>query len=85
MNEHADVIILETEEKMNKACNVLLHEFTHVRTGRANPGLLDEVTISYYGVDTGHEKPLSVSRGGNAEGEYAKVARSATVAAARER
>lgn len=52
MNEQADVIILETEEKMNKACNVLLHEFTHIRTGRANPGLLDEITISYYDVDT---------------------------------
>jgi ribosome recycling factor len=52
MNEQADVIILETEEKMNKACNVLLNEFTHIRTGRANPGLLDEITISYYGVDT---------------------------------
>lgn len=61
MNEQADVIILETEEKMNKACNVLLHEFTHVRTGRANPGLLDDITISYYGVDTPLNQIGSVS------------------------
>ncbi len=52
MNEQADVILLETEEKMGKACDVLLHEFTHIRTGRANPGLLDDITIPYYGVDT---------------------------------
>ena len=61
MNEQADVIILETEEKMNKACTVLLNEFTHVRTGRANPGLLDDVTISYYGVDTPLNQIGSVS------------------------
>lgn len=61
MNEQADVIILETDEKMNKACNVLLHEFTHVRTGRANPGLLDDIKISYYGVDTPLNQIGSVS------------------------
>lgn len=61
MNEQADVIILETEEKMNNSCNVLLHEFTHVRTGRANPGLLDDITISYYGVDTPLNQIGSVS------------------------
>jgi ribosome recycling factor len=61
MNEQADVILLETEEKMNKACDVLLHEFAHIRTGRANPGLLDHITISYYGVDTPLQQIGSVS------------------------
>lgn len=61
MNEQADVILLETEEKMSKACDVLLHEFSHIRTGRANPGLLDYITISYYGVDTPLQQIGSVS------------------------
>jgi ribosome recycling factor len=52
MNDQADVILLEAEEKMNKACDILSHELTHIRTGRANPGLLDEITIPYYGTDT---------------------------------
>jgi ribosome recycling factor len=47
-----DDIVLEAEEKMEKAVEVLLQEFKGVRTGRATPGLVDGVTVDYYGAPT---------------------------------
>lgn len=40
------------KEKMNKAINSLEERFTSVRAGRANPSMLDEVYIEYYGTKT---------------------------------
>lgn len=50
MNEMADMLLMEIEEKMEKTIEVLRKEFAAVRTGRANPALLDHVAIDYYGV-----------------------------------
>jgi ribosome recycling factor len=47
-----DDIVLEAEEKMEKAVEVLYGEFKGVRTGRATPGLVDGVTVDYYGAPT---------------------------------
>ncbi|MBI4565639.1 MAG: ribosome recycling factor [Planctomycetes bacterium] len=47
-----DDIVLEAEEKMEKAIEVLHHEFKGVRTGRATPGLVDGVKVDYYGAPT---------------------------------
>ena len=52
MNEHADMILLEIEEKMQKTIDSLVREYANVRTGRANPALLDRIVIEYYGVPT---------------------------------
>lgn len=41
--------------RMAKSVESLLHEFSKIRTGRAHPSLLDQITVSYYGVDS----PLS--------------------------
>ena len=49
------------ESKMNKAINVLTSEFAAVRAGRANPALLDRVTVDYYGVPTPVNQVGSVS------------------------
>ena len=38
------------EEKMNKTVNALLGEYASIRAGRANPNVLDKVTVEYYGV-----------------------------------
>lgn len=38
-----------TEKKMSKTVSSLGHEFTKIRTGRANTSLLDHVMIDYYG------------------------------------
>lgn len=40
---------------MAKSIESLKHEFSKIRTGRAHPSLLDQITVSYYG----NESPLS--------------------------
>ncbi len=45
-------IIKNAEEKMDKSLNALSHEFDAVRAGRANPSILDKVSVDYYGVPT---------------------------------
>ena len=43
----------QTEEKMDKCINQLKKELATVRTGRANPLILDKVVVDYYGAPTG--------------------------------
>lgn len=38
--------------KMDKSINVMLNEFAAIRAGRANPALLDKITVDYYGAAT---------------------------------
>jgi ribosome recycling factor len=45
-------LIDELERKMAKAIEVLKTDFQKVRTGRANPAILDSVTVDYYGSQT---------------------------------
>lgn len=40
------------EEKMNKTISVLEADLASIRAGRANPAILDKVTVDYYGVAT---------------------------------
>jgi ribosome recycling factor len=47
-----DDIVLEAEDKMQKALDVLSGEFKGVRTGRASPGLVEGVKVDYYGAPT---------------------------------
>lgn len=47
-----DEIMLEAEERMNKALANLDEAFVGVRTGRANAMILDKVRVDYYGVPT---------------------------------
>lgn len=45
-------ILLETEEKMEKAISAMENKFLNVRAGRANPRILDKIEVEYYGVPT---------------------------------
>lgn len=45
-------ILSEAKQKMGKAIDAMLEEFTKVRTGRANPAILNDLRIDYYGVPT---------------------------------
>ena len=45
----ADDILLDAEERMEKALSVLKHALTGIRTGRANPGLVDSLRVEVYG------------------------------------
>lgn len=47
-----DMILLETEENMEDRLNGLLKELAKVRTGRANPKMLDNIKVDYYGAMT---------------------------------
>jgi ribosome recycling factor len=40
------------EEKMTKAISVLKEELAGLRAGRANPSILDKLTVDYYGTPT---------------------------------
>ena len=47
-----DEFLLEAEEKMEKAISSMETRFLQVRAGRANPNILDKVTVEYYGAPT---------------------------------
>jgi len=47
-----DGILREAEQKMNKSLDVLNAELLNIRTGRANPSLIDKVMVPYYGTPT---------------------------------
>ena len=52
MSETVDALFKTGEEKMEKAIAQLKREFSTVRTGRANPTILDKVMVDYYGSPT---------------------------------
>jgi ribosome recycling factor len=45
-------VIKDGEGRMQKAMEVLKKNFAAVRTGRANPALLDHIHVDYYGAST---------------------------------
>jgi ribosome recycling factor len=46
-----EAIIKEAREKMDKTLDVMLKEFSNVRTGRAHAGILDGIKANYYGAE----------------------------------
>lgn len=44
-----DDIMLEAEEKMEKAQEALHHDLLTIRTGRASPALVENLRVEYYG------------------------------------
>src|SRR5690554_4537286 len=42
----------EAQERMQKSIESLQTAFAKIRTGRAHPGILDSIMVSYYGADT---------------------------------
>ena len=45
-------VINTAKEKMDKTCSVYQREMVALRAGRANPQLLDRITVDYYGSAT---------------------------------
>ena len=56
----ADDILMDVEERMEKAAAVLKQALIGVRTGRANPGLVDSVRVTAYGSPTPMKQLASV-------------------------
>ena len=61
MSETLEEMFLFGEEKMEKAIGQLKKDFASVRTGRANPGILDKVIVEYYGAPTPIRQMAQVS------------------------
>ncbi|PIP20486.1 MAG: ribosome recycling factor [Candidatus Omnitrophica bacterium CG23_combo_of_CG06-09_8_20_14_all_40_11] len=50
-----------TEEKMKKAVDSVMREFSEIRTGRASPSLVEGLHIDYYGTPTLLKQLASIS------------------------
>lgn len=50
--ERVETILMENEEKLEKTLNVFKDDLVQVRVGRANPRVLDKVSVDYYGTPT---------------------------------
>jgi ribosome recycling factor len=47
-----EVVVEEARDKMTKAVEHVRGEFSAVRTGRASPGLVEQLMVDYYGTPT---------------------------------
>lgn len=56
-----DEILLNAEEKMENTISSLEYKFTNVRAGRANPSMLDGITVEYYGTETPLKQLANIS------------------------
>lgn len=50
-----------TKEKMTKTIGALEHEYSSMRAGRASVGVLEKVSVDYYGVPTPVQQMAAVS------------------------
>ena len=57
----AKEILHSSEEKMKKALDAVMREFSEVRTGRANPALVEGLHVDYYGTPTLLKQLASIS------------------------
>ena len=56
-----DEIVLEAQGKMNKTIEILRQSLATLRTGKASPALLSNLTIDYYGSPTPVNQISSIS------------------------
>lgn len=54
-------VLKTTEEKMQKSVNVLDADYKSIRAGRANPGVLDKISVDYYGTETPVNQVAAIS------------------------
>ncbi len=54
-------VLSSAEERMKKAAANLLKEFQTIRTGRANPAILDSIDVDYYGSATSLKSLANIS------------------------
>src|SRR5947209_14444188 len=57
----ADEILMDCEERMEKAVNVFRDELRGLRTGRATPALVDSLRVDYYGSPTPLKQMAQIS------------------------
>ncbi|MBS2126483.1 ribosome recycling factor ['Fragaria x ananassa' phyllody phytoplasma] len=61
MEQQTQEILTLIENKMSQAQNIMLKKFADIRTGTANPNILNKLTINYYGIPTPLKTLTSIS------------------------
>src|ERR671917_446388 len=61
MSEMTDELLADAKERMQKSVEATVNQFGSVRTGRANPHLLDRVMVDYYGAMTPLKQLATIS------------------------
>jgi ribosome recycling factor len=61
MSEDLEFILEEAQESMKKALSHLETELTRIRAGKANPQMLEGLTVDYYGASTALNQIANVS------------------------
>jgi len=59
--EEMDLITMDANERMDKTVSNLAENLSTVRTGRANPNMLDRVEVDYYGAMTPVNQMATIS------------------------
>mmetsp|Transcript_14654 Transcript_14654/g.30884 ORF Transcript_14654/g.30884 Transcript_14654/m.30884 type:complete len:245 (-) Transcript_14654:200-934(-) len=59
--EEMEMITMDAEERMDKTMNSLQENLATIRTGRANPNMLDRVECDYYGAMTPLNQMATIS------------------------
>ena len=59
--ETPEAVLADVEGKMDRAIEALKRELNTLRTGRATPSLIENVTVDYYGVPTPLKQIASIS------------------------
>ena len=54
-------VLKDADARMNKTMAALRQELSRVRTGRAHPGLLEQVMVNYYGAETPLNQMANIS------------------------
>lgn len=61
MEELIEEKLLEFEEEIEKALSHQLNEYDMIKAGRANPHILDKITVDYYGAPTPIKQMANIS------------------------
>lgn len=56
-----ETVYAKTKEKMEKCLTALERDYSSIRAGRANPAILDKVTVDYYGAPTPVNQMAAIS------------------------
>ena len=52
MEKYSHEVIKSAANKMEKSMQIFISELAHIRAGRANPQILDNIKVDYYGTPT---------------------------------
>ena len=61
MTEELELLLDDAESSMKKAISHLESELVKIRAGKANPSMLDGITVEYYGAPTPINQVANVS------------------------